>query len=154
MLKILKIYLNYHKYNTLLSLQTSPSALYEKASLLDLQAHNEKSNSLLEQSISIYVKLISLGSTVPQLMFKNAAERCSDLMNFRGWTHKAIQVQKIVVQRFPNSPEALNRLGYLYFLSEKKQPAVEVFSSVLHQFPGFQRHFKSSISDQVKYKKI
>ncbi len=66
------------------TLQTSPSLLHNKARILDVMAHRAESNTLLEQSIEAFVKVLSLGgSTVAPALYKKAAERCSELMEFR-----------------------------------------------------------------------
>ena len=55
---------------------------------------------------------------------------------FRGWIHKAIHVQKLVNEKFPNTEDILNRLGHLYFTNENQQQYVKVFTDVLNKFPG------------------
>lgn len=114
---------------------TSPRAMYGKARVLDLLAHEEESNALLEQAIQKYTDLLSLGPSVPDALFKKAGKKCSQLMEFRGWTAKAIQVQKVLAAKFQDSPDISNKLGLLYLLSGNNKAAREAFRSVLQTFP-------------------
>jgi aspartate beta-hydroxylase len=119
-----------------LSHQTSPRSLYGKSRVLDLLAHEQQSNTLLEKAIQGYVDLLSLGPSVPAELFKKAGKKCSQLMEFRGWTSKAIQVQKVLAQKFPETPEFFNKLGLLYLLSGNEMAAKESFQSSLQRFPA------------------
>ena len=116
--------------------QTSPRALYGKARVLDLIANEQKSNSVLEKSIQAFVDLMSLGPSVPAELFKKAGRKCSSLMEFRGWTAKAIQVHKVLGDKFPESPEFYNKLGLLYLTNGNIGAAQETFKSVLRRFSG------------------
>lgn len=118
------------------SQRTSPRALYGLARVLDLLAHELKSNELLEKSIQSFVDLLSLGPSVPAELFKKAGRKCLQLMEFRGWTAKAITVQKVLADKFPESPEFLNKLGKMYLLQGNNKAAEETFRSVLLRFPG------------------
>ena len=126
------------EFETLLveSHHTSPRAHYGKARVLDLLAHEEESNSQLEEAIQAYVDLLSLGSSVPLELFKKAGKKCSHLMEFRGWTAKAIQVQKVLLDKFPYDSEIGNKLGLLYLLSGNNKGAKESFKSVQEKFPS------------------
>ena len=110
---------------------TSPRAMYGHARVLDLLAHEEESNSQLEKAIQGYTNLLSLETDVPAELFKKAGKKCSQLMEFRGWTSQAIQVQKLLVSRFPDSPDFSNRLGLLYMLSGNNPAAKDAFKAVL-----------------------
>jgi aspartate beta-hydroxylase len=117
------------------SQNTSPRAMYGYARVLDLLAHEEESNSLLEKAIQGYTNLLSLEADVPAELFKKAGKKCSQLMEFRGWTSQAIQVQKLLVSKFPDLPDLSNRLGLLYMLSGNNQAAKDAFRSVLEKSP-------------------
>jgi hypothetical protein len=62
--------------------------------------------------------------------------KIKDCFVFRGWIHKAIHVQKLLDEKFPNTEDILNRLGHLYFTNENQQQYVKVFTDVLNKFPG------------------
>ena len=110
---------------------TSPRTMYGYARVLDLLAHEEESNPLLEKAIQGYTNLLSLEADVPAELFKKAGKKCSQLMEFRGWTSQAIQVQKLLVSKFPDVPDFSNRLGLLYMLSGNNPAAKSAFKAVL-----------------------
>lgn len=59
-------------------------ALLGKARALELLAERQRSNAYLEQAITAYRELISLGHQVPDEIFRQAADTCIAKMRFRG----------------------------------------------------------------------
>lgn len=62
----------------------SPRARYGKARALDQLAEKKHSNSLLQEAIDAYENVLSLGASVPDKLFVEAAERCVNRMRFKG----------------------------------------------------------------------
>ena len=62
----------------------SPRARYGKARALDRLAEKKHSNSLLQEAIEAYENVLSLGASVPDKLFVEAAERCINRMRFKG----------------------------------------------------------------------
>lgn len=127
-----------HEYDTIIasSLIPSPRALFGKAHVLDILSQELKSNELLEQSIELFKEILQLGPSVPPELFLKAGQKCSDLMEFRGWTSKAIIVQKVLADKFPDSVDIKNKLGLLYMLTGNDQTAKSMFQSVLEKSPS------------------
>jgi aspartate beta-hydroxylase len=47
-------------------------------------AEKKHSNSLLQEAIDAYESVLSLGASVPDKLFLEAAERCINRMRFKG----------------------------------------------------------------------
>ena len=126
------------KYDELISKtgNQSPRAAFQKAETLNYIAQIERSNLILQQAISGFHSVLSMGSVVPDKLFKMAGNRCVNLLKFRGWYDKAIDVQKIVISRFPNIPDEINKLGTLFLYVNKNSEAKIVFEQLLKQFPN------------------
>lgn len=62
---------------------SSPRGLYGFARALDALAEIEKSNELLEEAVTNYLRLSYL-KDVPDDLFRIAMERCIDRVRFRG----------------------------------------------------------------------
>ena len=60
------------------------AALYTRARSLDMLADREKSNARLEQSIFAYRAILDLENNIDDHLYRRAALRCIDRMQFRG----------------------------------------------------------------------
>ncbi len=111
---------------------TDGNYLFVKAEILSKLADLQRSNPLLEQSIGYYRDVLLLNNpTVTDDLFNLSARECTRLMKFRGWTGKAVQIQRMVVARFPQDVEHANQLGVLYLTMGRNTEASEVFNDVL-----------------------
>jgi aspartate beta-hydroxylase len=69
---------------------SSPRALYGRAQALDRLAEKKHSNSLLQEAIDAYERVLALGASVPDKLYQQAAERCVNRMRFKGEKHKTL----------------------------------------------------------------
>lgn len=69
---------------------TSPRARYGKAQALDRVAEKKQSNSLLQEAVDAYEHVLALGTSVPDKLFVQAAERCINRMRFKGENDKTL----------------------------------------------------------------
>merc|ERR1712150_357099 len=98
--------------------ERSPRALFQKAEALDSLAQLERSNTRLEQAITTFHHVLTLDD-VPDKLFNMAGQKCVKLLKFRGWYENAIDVQKEILARFPNSVDEINNLGTLLLYVNK-----------------------------------
>ena len=120
-------------YNELLSKnKLSPRALFQKAETLDSLAQIERSNYLVEQSIATFHKIISLNE-VPDTLFSLAGKKCVELLKFRGWYDNAIEAQKLILARFPDSIEDKKKLGTLLLYANKNEEAKILFEELIKE---------------------
>lgn len=111
---------------------SSPRSIYGKALALDYLADQRRSNDILQQALKFYTQLFNMRN-VPNALFEVAAERCINRMRFVGngiskYIHKwiylwvlipgqyknAINVHKLLIQRFPDSPKYSSDLAVTY----------------------------------------
>jgi len=97
-------------------------------------AKQKKSNPILEEAINSFSRVLSMAD-VPQGLMEEAATRCVDLMLFRGWNMRALQVQKLLIQKFPGNAALFNRLGVLHLMSGQNEKAKQAFQTVLDTLP-------------------
>jgi len=112
----------------------SPRAQLIKAKAQDALSRQKRSNQLLEEAINSFSKVLTMAQ-VPNAFIQEAANRCVDLMLFRGWNMRAQQVQKLLIQRFPLNATLHNRLGVLHLLSGQNGDAKRAFQTVLDRVP-------------------
>lgn len=62
----------------------SPRAIYGRASALNKQAEQQKSNAVLEQAISEFLNVLSLPD-VPKTLAIKTARTCAERQSFRGY---------------------------------------------------------------------
>lgn len=113
----------------------NPSARYGKALSLDKMADEQRSNTLLEQAINEYMGILNMPS-VSDKVFMAAGTKGADRMRFRGFIGKAIQVQIMLAERFPENVDILNQLAVNYLLIGKGQKAKKVLKEVLQKQPN------------------
>ncbi len=113
----------------------SARAIYGKAKALDSLAENRKSNALLEQAITLYQDVLSLGDQVPAQMYLEVGLKCVERMQFRGWNSKAVRVLKAMLKRLPHETVLLNQLGTQFLLLGQNKAAGEMFEAVLVKEP-------------------
>ena len=114
--------------------ERSPRALFQKAEALDSLAQLERSNTRLEQAITTFHHVLTLDD-VPDKLFNLAGQKCVKLLKFRGWYENAIDVQKEILARFPNSVDEINNLGTLLLYVNKNLEAKVVFEELLKNHP-------------------
>jgi len=115
--------------------QDSPRGHMIKAKALDALAKKERSNPRLEEAINAYSRILTLPGPVAKDLLEQAATRSVNLMLFRGWNMRAQQVQKLLIQKFPNNATLYNRLGVLHLLTGQNNDAKTAFETVLKQLP-------------------
>lgn len=113
----------------------SPRAQLIKAKAQEALSKQKRSNPLLEEAINSFTRVLSMGEEVPQALLEEAANRCVDLMLFRGWNMRALQVQKLLIQKFPAKAALSNRLGVLHLMSGQNKEAKKAFEAVLQTLP-------------------
>ena len=121
--------------DVILAKALSPRALFIKGSALNNLAQRKKSNQLLEEAINVLYQVL-ISDQVPKLLLEKSAEKCIDLMLFRGWNLKAIQVQKLIISKFDQDVSKTNRLGVIHLLTGQNADAKAVFQGVLAQDPS------------------
>lgn len=112
-----------------------PRILYQKAEALDLLAQLERSNKLLEQTITTFDQVLTL-EKVSDKLFRAAGHKSVSLSKFRGWYAHAIETQKKILSKFPDSVDELNALGTLFLYVNKNSEAKIVFEQLLEQNPN------------------
>ena len=114
--------------------QDSPRGHMIKAKALDALAKKERSNPRLEEAINAYSRILTLPGPVARDLLEQAATRSVNLMLFRGWNMRAQQVQKLLIQKFPNNATLYNRLGVLHLLTGQNNDAkTGMFCATIHQ---------------------
>uniref|UniRef100_A0A6P7FX98 Aspartyl/asparaginyl beta-hydroxylase isoform X3 n=1 Tax=Diabrotica virgifera virgifera TaxID=50390 RepID=A0A6P7FX98_DIAVI len=114
---------------------SSPRALYGKALTLDLLADQRRSNDILEKALQLYITLLKTDS-VPAALFLEASERCINRMRFLGQYRTALQIHKLVIDKFPNAPQHLNSLAVTYLTINRIEEARSVLKEVLAKWPN------------------
>ncbi|CAG9828778.1 unnamed protein product [Diabrotica balteata] len=114
---------------------SSPRALYGKALTLDLLADQRRSNEILEKALQLYITLLKTDS-VPVALFLEASERCINRMRFLGQYRNAIQIHKLIIDKFPNTPQHLNNLAVTYLTINRIEEARSVLKEVLAKWPN------------------
>ena len=112
-----------------------PRLLYQKAEALDLLAQLERSNKRLEQAISTFDQVLTL-EKVSDNIFQSAGHRSVGLSKFRGWYDHAIEIQKQILSKFPDSVDEVNILGTLLLYVNKNSEAKIVFEQLLNKHPN------------------
>lgn len=113
----------------------SPRARYGKARALDQLAEKKHSNSLLQEAIDAYENVLSLGASVPDKLFVEAAERCVNRMRFKGQYHTAIHIHKKLIQRFSDDPAHPNQLAVTYLMINRLTDAKRILEDTLRRWP-------------------
>jgi len=120
--------------NSVLAKGPSPRALFIKGKALNSLAKIKRSNLLLEEAINTLNQVVTSTGNVPVSLLEQAGSECVDLMLFRGWNMRAIQVQKTLVKKIDDVTKR-NRLGVLHLLSGQNSEAEAVFEAVLRSHP-------------------
>lgn len=93
-----------------------PGAMYGKALALDRLAEKYQSNSMLDEAIEAFEKVVKLRSRINDTLLKVAGERCVELMRFKGQQIKAVHIHQLLIDRFPDNPHYRNQLAVTYLL--------------------------------------
>ncbi|ESO95209.1 hypothetical protein LOTGIDRAFT_144765, partial [Lottia gigantea] len=137
----------------------SPRALYGLANCLDKIAEKQKSNALLQDSISTLDKLIHK-EKVPERLVLIAGEKLVKLLRFRGWQNKAVEICQYMVGLFPTNHTWKNMLGVNLLVAAKNSEAKIYFKQVLETHPdngfakshmGFILKHETNYEEAVKY---
>ncbi|XP_055603716.1 dentin sialophosphoprotein isoform X2 [Uranotaenia lowii] len=119
-----------HAYESLLSRHTRLiPALVGKARSLDLLAEQEQSNVMLGEAIEAYRDVLAQGDAVDDETFASVAERTIDRIRFRGQYGKAVEVHRLLIERFDSEPKYRNQLAVTYLLGNRMAEA----KAVLHE---------------------
>ncbi|XP_063698898.1 aspartyl/asparaginyl beta-hydroxylase [Culicoides brevitarsis] len=112
------------------------SALIGKANALEKLAKIYKDNSLLREAIHIYERLLLDKSMVIQdaKLFENVAVVCVDRMTFLGNFNRAIEVQKVLVERIPDNVNHRNQLAIIYLMINRLSEAKHILHETLLKF--------------------
>jgi len=111
------------------------AALYTRARSLDMLADREKSNARLEQSIFAYRAILDLENNIDDHLYRRAALRCIDRMQFRGFHSKAIRIQQRLIARFPDECHLQNQLAVGFLLINQPESARTILEAVLQRWP-------------------
>ncbi|KAL3290047.1 hypothetical protein HHI36_023418 [Cryptolaemus montrouzieri] len=114
---------------------SSPRGFYGLAQSLDVLAEIKKSNELLEEAITNYLKVSEL-KNVPAALYKIALERCIDRMRFRGRYGKAVAVHLKLIDSFPEEPKYRNQLAVTYLTVGRIEQARSVLKQILQKWPN------------------
>ena len=109
--------------------------IFQKAEALDLLAQLERSNKRLEQAISTFNQVLTLEKVSTDL-FRDAGHKSVSLSKFRGWYTHAIETQKKIISKFPDSVDELNSLGILLLYMNQNSEAKVVFEQLLVKYPN------------------
>uniref|UniRef100_A0A336M2W2 CSON011023 protein n=1 Tax=Culicoides sonorensis TaxID=179676 RepID=A0A336M2W2_CULSO len=126
--KALKLFEKLLKYRP-----DSQKLLLGKANALNQLSNLYQDNGLLREAIQIYEKLL----LDKKIMIKDDAEYekvgvvCVDRMTFLGNFYKAIELQKVLVDRFPQNPEHRNQLAIIYLMINRLSEAKHILHETL-----------------------
>ncbi|KAJ8322287.1 hypothetical protein KUTeg_000758 [Tegillarca granosa] len=104
----------------------SPRAIYGKAETLDKTAEKQRSNSLLEEAIATFQKVLDTEDVPGELAIK-AGTRMADRQQFRGWGGKAVKTLKILCKRFPDNVDLKKKLGVGYLIIGQIEKSKQIF---------------------------
>ncbi|KAI0237911.1 Aspartyl/asparaginyl beta-hydroxylase [Lamellibrachia satsuma] len=122
-------------FEQLLSLHPqSPRATYGRALALDIEADLYRSNALLEQAITEYLRVLELPD-VPKALMILSGRKCSTRQTFRGWVNRAVTTMKKIVTLFPEELDLWSELGVQYLIRGSNSEAREAFLQVLQRRP-------------------
>lgn len=93
------------------------SELYAKAKQLEELADSEKSNKQLRVAIDAYKEILEEHEAkINDKLFKKIAEQCIKRMRFIGAHLQAVDVHKMLINRFNDEPHYRNQLAISYLL--------------------------------------
>ncbi|XP_053690002.1 aspartyl/asparaginyl beta-hydroxylase [Sabethes cyaneus] len=104
-------------------------ALVGKARTLDLMAEQQQSNTILEDAIEAYRKVLALGRSLDDGTLQTIAERCINRIRFSGQYLKAVDVHQVLIKRFDSEPKFRNQLAVTYLMANRLAEA----KAVLHE---------------------
>lgn len=108
----------------------SPRAIYGKAETLDKMAENQRSNSLLEEAIATFQKVLDI-EDVPQDLVIKAGTRLAERQQFRGWGGKAVRTLNDLCTRFPDNVDLKRKLGVGNLIIGQIEKSKQVFREIL-----------------------
>ena len=112
-----------------------PKAIYGKGLALDSLAEKRRSNSLLENAISVYQEAIDHPETDQDLLME-VTKKCIERMEFRGWSDKGVALLQKLVAKYPKELVFQNLLGTQYLIANANKKATLVFENVLSADPS------------------
>lgn len=94
--------------------------LYEKAKNLDARAEKERSNPILNEALVAYKDLLTNhNKNLNDTIFKEVGERCIERMRFVGKLKAAVDIHKMLIERFDDEPNYRNQLAVTYLLGNQ-----------------------------------
>ncbi|CAG0914353.1 unnamed protein product [Notodromas monacha] len=113
----------------------SPRSMFMIGLCLDRLAFYEKSNALLDESITIMTKAVTLGPYVPDELARRILRTLYDKMKFRGHIFKGIPILLKAVERFPNEREWRHYLIVAYLTLGRNDDARLILQESLRTWP-------------------
>ncbi|CAG2242163.1 ASPH [Mytilus edulis] len=113
----------------------SPRANFLKAEILIKMAEEKQSNSILEQGITQYQKVLDLPD-VPYALLVDAGTKLAEKQIFRGWNGKATKTWRFLSDKYPNDVKLKNKLGVSYLMANQNEEARKTFEKVLEMDHG------------------
>ncbi|KAI1724334.1 aspartyl/Asparaginyl beta-hydroxylase domain-containing protein [Ditylenchus destructor] len=116
----------------------SPRAHYGLGRMFHLKSEFDSSldvTEYLEHAIDEYDKVIDDDDT-PDELFKSAAMELIDCAKFVGNLHKAVTVQRALIDRFPGEPTLQNEFGKTFLMMGRPDDARKVFTNILDNDPS------------------
>ena len=121
--------------NQVETMKSEPERFMIQAEILEALAKSKKSNPILETSIRAYKEVLIRGREASDELFRKAADKCIELMKFRGWNTQAIRIWQMLIRRFDQDLELRHQLGVTYLTVGNNQAAKEVFEDLLKVDP-------------------
>ncbi|KAI1716435.1 aspartyl/Asparaginyl beta-hydroxylase domain-containing protein [Ditylenchus destructor] len=116
----------------------SPRAHYGLGRVFHLKSEFDSSldvTEYLEHAIEEYDKVIDDDDT-PDELFKLAATELIECAKFIGNLHKAVTVQRALIDRFPGEPALQNEFGKTFLMMGRPDDARKVFTNILDNDPS------------------
>ncbi|XP_037922574.1 aspartyl/asparaginyl beta-hydroxylase isoform X3 [Hermetia illucens] len=108
-----------------------PGALYGKAKVLDRLSTKYKNNQMLQDAIEAYRVVLKLEDKADDKIYREAGERCVQLLRFGGMLAQAVPIHRNLIRRFPNDPEVRNQLAVTYLMQNRYAEAKYILHHTL-----------------------
>ncbi|CAO1353719.1 unnamed protein product [Diamesa serratosioi] len=106
--------------------------LYAKAKELEVLADSEKSNKQLRVAIDAYKQILEEHEPkINNKLFKEIAEQCIKRMRFIGAHLQAVDIHKMLINRFDDEPYYRNQLAISYLLINRLAEAKLILHEIL-----------------------
>ena len=111
---------------------SSPEITFVKAGIQEQLASLKRSNPLLERAIHFYREIVYSAENVESDdLYLKSAEKCIELMKFRGWTGQSVKIYQFLINRFPLNglvnAKFRQQLGVAHLTIGQNDKAKEVF---------------------------